>query len=132
MSPQQPKEPTRVDGDDLGSPGSESVPEPYAPMAAGAREAPEPLADPDALDAALDVEGVADDLAKTSTSGAEAVVGRWSTPAGRFARTAFALGVFFIVVAVIWEAFKWFFGDRGASRTSWAPVSTTSTTRSSG
>lgn len=71
----------------------------------------EALADPDAIEAALDVEGGADELAKEAGGGAESVVGRWSSPAGRLLRTVLAIGAFFVIVAVLWEAFKWLFGD---------------------
>lgn len=71
----------------------------------------EPLADPEAIEAALDVEGGADELAKESGRGAEAVVGRWQTPAGRLLRTVLAFVAFFLIVGLVWEAFKWLFGD---------------------
>lgn len=64
-----------------------------------------------ALDEALGIADAADDLAKASSGGAEAVVGRWSSPAGRIARTLLAFVVFFAVVFVVWEGFKWLFGD---------------------
>ena len=51
----------------------------------------------EAIEETLDVEGAADELAKSSTGGAEAVVGRWSSPVGRLARTILALVVFFAV-----------------------------------
>jgi NitT/TauT family transport system permease protein len=59
----------------------------------------------------LDVEGMADDIAKSSTSGAEAIVGGWSSSAGRIARTVLGFVAFFLIVALVWEAFKWLFGD---------------------
>jgi NitT/TauT family transport system permease protein len=71
----------------------------------------DPLADPTALDAALDVEGAADDLAKETGSGVEAIVGRWRTPFGRLTRTVLAFVAFFLIVALVWELFKWLFGD---------------------
>lgn len=69
------------------------------------------LARAEAIEETLDVEGTADELAKASAGGAEAVVGRWSSPAGRLARTVLAFVVFFLLVALVWEAFKWLFGD---------------------
>jgi NitT/TauT family transport system permease protein len=88
------------------------APPPYVPLAPGGLASEDdPLADPDALDAALGVESGADDLAKESTSGAEAVVGRWQTPIGRLARTVLAFVAFFLIVALAWELFKWLFGD---------------------
>jgi NitT/TauT family transport system permease protein len=72
---------------------------------------PGPLADPDALDVALDVADVADELAIRADSGAEAVVGRWSSPLGRLARTILAVVAFIAIVGIVWEAFKWFAGD---------------------
>jgi len=76
-------------------------------------QAPErdPLADPRAIEAALDVEGGADELAKTTGIGVEGVVGRWRSPGGRLARTVLAFVAFFLIVAVVWELFKWLFGD---------------------
>jgi NitT/TauT family transport system permease protein len=71
----------------------------------------EPLADPHAIDATLDVEGGADELARRSASGAEAVVGRWRSPSGRLLRSVLAFVAFFLIVAVVWELFKWLFGD---------------------
>jgi NitT/TauT family transport system permease protein len=65
----------------------------------------------DALEETLDFEGSADELAKSSTGGAEAVVGRWSSPVGRLTRTILALVVFFVLVFIVWEGFKWLFGD---------------------
>jgi NitT/TauT family transport system permease protein len=70
-----------------------------------------PLSDADALDVPLEVEGLADELAVSSRSGAESVVGRWSTPLGKLARTSLAILLFLVVGAVAWEAFKWIFGD---------------------
>ncbi len=88
------------------------APEPYAALAPhGLASADDPLADPDALDATLDVEGGADELALESGTGAEAVVARWHTPLGRLARTVLAFVVFFLIVALVWELFKWLFGD---------------------
>jgi NitT/TauT family transport system permease protein len=89
----------------------DSSPEPYVPMDAAAAAAEDPLADPDAIEAALDVEGGADELAKETGSGAEGIVGRWHTPAGRLARTVLAFVAFFLIVAIVWELFKWLFGD---------------------
>ncbi len=70
----------------------------------------DPLTDPDAIDAALDVEGGADQLASAADRGLASVVGHWSTPVGRLARTAFAIAAFLLMVAVVWEVFKWLFG----------------------
>jgi NitT/TauT family transport system permease protein len=64
-----------------------------------------------AIEETLDVEGTADEIAKGSTSGAESVVGRWTSPVGRLARTILAFVAFFVIVAFVWEAFKWLFGD---------------------
>lgn len=63
------------------------------------------------IEETLDFEGTADEIAKGATTGAEAVVGRWNTPAGRLARTALALVIFFGLVFLVWELFKWLFGD---------------------
>lgn len=63
-----------------------------------------------AIEQALDVEGVADEIAVESGAGAEAFVGRWQTPIGRFARTALALLAFFAISGLIWETLKWFGG----------------------
>jgi NitT/TauT family transport system permease protein len=84
--------------------GVERIPPPWDPGS-------EALEDPGAIEAALDVEGGADELAKASTSGAEAVVGRWTSPLGRLARTTLAILAFVFIVAIVWEAFKWLFGD---------------------
>jgi NitT/TauT family transport system permease protein len=70
-----------------------------------------PLADPDAIESALDVEGLADEIAVSSTQGVESVVGRWSSPLGRLARTVLAIGAFLLVIGLAWEAFKWLAGD---------------------
>jgi NitT/TauT family transport system permease protein len=64
-----------------------------------------------ALTDAIDVAGSAEVIAESASGGAEAVVGRWSTPAGRFLRSVLAIGVFLVVLAVAWELFKWLFGD---------------------
>jgi NitT/TauT family transport system permease protein len=72
---------------------------------------PDDLEHAEALEEALGVAGVADDIAKSSSGGAEAVVGRWSSPGGRIARTVLAFVVFFAIVFVVWEGFKWLFGD---------------------
>jgi NitT/TauT family transport system permease protein len=79
------------------------------PRERGAR--PGVLDDAAALDVALEIESVADELAVEAPAGAEAVVGRWATPLGRLARTALALAGFMVVVAIGWEVFKWLFGD---------------------
>src|SRR6186713_1633345 len=84
--------------------GVERIPPPWDPGS-------EALEDPGAIEAALDVEGGADELAKATTSGAEAVVGRWTSPLGRLARTTLAILAFVFIVAIVWEAFKWLFGD---------------------
>jgi NitT/TauT family transport system permease protein len=73
--------------------------------------APEP-GDPGAIEAALALERGADELAVEAEAGVEAVVGRWSSPLGRFLRTALAMLAFLAAVALAWEAFKWLFGDR--------------------
>ncbi|MFV2063721.1 MAG: ABC transporter permease [Chloroflexota bacterium] len=72
--------------------------------------APGPLQDPDGIDIALDVGDMADDIAVHTAGGAEGVVGRWSTPLGKFARTALALLVFMLLAGFIWETLKWFGG----------------------
>jgi NitT/TauT family transport system permease protein len=69
------------------------------------------LADPEAIEVALAVEGVADELATVSGEGAVPIVGRWTSPLGQVARTALALTVFVVLGAIVWEAFKWLFGD---------------------
>jgi len=60
---------------------------------------------------AAGIADVADALAVGSTSGAEAIVGRWSSPAGKLLRSVLALLAFFVIVGVAWELFKWVFGD---------------------
>jgi NitT/TauT family transport system permease protein len=91
------------------------VPMPYRALGPNTSAAwlPEPddLEHADAVEEAMGVAGVADDIAKGSSSGAEAVVGRWSTPVGRVTRTILAFVVFFAIVFVVWEGFKWLFGD---------------------
>lgn len=72
---------------------------------------PDDLEHAEAIEETLDFEGTADEIAKGSSSGAGAVVGGWTSPLGRLARTALALLVFFAVVFVTWELFKWLFGD---------------------
>ncbi len=67
----------------------------------------EPLADPEAGEVALDVGDAADDVAVHTVGGAEGVVGRWRTPLGQFARTAFALLAFMLIAGFVWEALKW-------------------------
>ena len=62
---------------------SSRPPEPYAPLAPEDRAEPDPLADPDALDAAMAVEADAEGLAKVSNGGLESVVGHWRSPLGR-------------------------------------------------
>ena len=52
---------------------------------------PDDLEHAEAIEETLDFEGTADEIAKGSSSGAEAVVGRWTSPLGRLARTALAL-----------------------------------------
>jgi NitT/TauT family transport system permease protein len=95
-------------------PADPRSPEPYETIAEhldrGAELRGDPLADPEAGEIALDVGDTADDIAVHATSGAEAVVGRWQTPFGRFLRTALALGAFFLIAGFIWEALKWFAG----------------------
>lgn len=58
----------------------------------------------------VDVAVTADALAVEADAGAERVVGRWSSPVGRYARTALALGLFFVVLGLIWEGAKWIGG----------------------
>ena len=70
----------------------------------------DPLADPEAGEVALDIGDAADDVAVHTVGGAEGIVGRWQTPLGRFARTALALGAFFLIAGFIWEVLKWFGG----------------------
>jgi NitT/TauT family transport system permease protein len=72
---------------------------------------PDDLDHADAIEETLGFGDTADELAKSSESGAEAVVGRWSSPLGRLARTFLAFVVFFGVVFLTWELFKWLFGD---------------------
>jgi NitT/TauT family transport system permease protein len=60
---------------------------------------------------AADVAGSVEVIAESASAGVEAVVGRWSTPGGRFLRSVLAIGVFLVVTAVAWELFKWLFGD---------------------
>jgi len=93
-----------------GSAPKDAGPESYPPLDAG--PAPRrPSADADAVDAALAVESAADELAVESGSGAEAVVGRWGSPLGRLLRSVLAFVAFFLIVGLVWEAFKWLFGD---------------------
>lgn len=109
----------RVDPADLPETQKETLsgrvtqaPQPYAPLAPGGLASEEdPLAEADAIDATLDVEGGANELAIESTTGAEAVVGRWQTPLGRLTRTILAFVAFFLIVFFVWELFKWLFGD---------------------
>jgi NitT/TauT family transport system permease protein len=77
----------------------------------GDRVLPLEPAPADALEVAMDVEGVAESMAVRGTSGAEAAVGRWQGPLGGFARTIVALVLFLLAAAVVWEGFKWLFGD---------------------
>lgn len=104
MTEQPAPDPTgrRVEGDAERSP--------YRPLDA-AQVGPDPLADPSALEAALAVEGGADELAVATGVGAEGVVGRWGSPVGGLTRTILAFVAFFAIVAVVWELFKWLFGD---------------------
>lgn len=90
---------------------SGSSTEPYEPRDVAPLAAADSRLDPDALEGALDVEGGADELAKETESGAEGVVGRWQTAIGRLARTVLAFVAFFLIVAFLWELFKWLFGD---------------------
>ncbi|MEX1294942.1 MAG: ABC transporter permease subunit [Candidatus Limnocylindrales bacterium] len=91
------------------------MPRPYRALGpnTSASWVPEPddLEHAGAIEEALDVAGVADDIAKSSSGGAEAIVGRWTSPWGRLARTVLAFVVFFALVFVVWEGFKWLFGD---------------------
>ncbi len=89
------------------------IPMPYRALGpnTSAWSQPDDLEHAEAIEEALDVEGTADELAKQSSGGAEAVVGRWSSPVGRFARTVLAFVAFFLIVALVWELFKWLFGD---------------------
>jgi len=89
-----------------------SPPEPYGVLEPdGLASERDALADPESYEVVLDVEGVADELATHSDRGAESVVGRWSTPLGQVARTTLALTIFLVAGALLWEAFKWLFGD---------------------
>ena len=90
-------------------------PTPYRALgpSASARWVSEPddLGHAEAIDEAMAVEDAADELAKSSTGGAGAVVGRWTSPFGRIMRTVLAFVVFFAIVFVVGEGFKWLFGD---------------------
>jgi NitT/TauT family transport system permease protein len=97
-----PSQPDRTDRDAAGEPG---------PVARLAGPDQDPLADPEALDAALAVEEAADELAKESGGGLESVVGRWRSPGGRLLRSVLAFVAFFLIVGFAWEAFKWLAGD---------------------
>ena len=101
--------------DDPDATEAQRVPMPYRALGPNTSAAwlPEPddLEHAEALEEAYGVAGVADDIAKGSSSGAEAVVGRWSTRAGRVSRTVLAFIAFFAIVFVTWELFKWLFGD---------------------
>jgi NitT/TauT family transport system permease protein len=89
------------------------VPMPYRALGpnTSAYASPDDLEHAEAIEETLDVEGTADAIAKTSRGGAEAVVGRWGSPLGRLARTVLAFVAFFLIVGLMWEAFKWLFGD---------------------
>jgi NitT/TauT family transport system permease protein len=89
------------------------MPTPYRALGpnTSAYSAPDALEHAEAIEETLDVEGTADEIAKASTAGAEAVVGRWGSPLGRVARTVLAFVVFFGIVFLVWELFKWLFGD---------------------
>jgi hypothetical protein len=52
-----------------------------------------------------------DATAKEAEEDAGSNAGRWSSPAARLLRVVLAIGVFLLVVALAWEAFKWVFGD---------------------
>ena len=69
------------------------------------------MAYPAAIEATLDVEGGAHELAVASSSGAEALAGPWRSPVGRLLRTVLAFVVFFLIVALLWESFKWLAGN---------------------
>ena len=58
-----------------------------------------------------DIGGSAESLVAGPSAGMEGRVGRWTSPAGRLLRTTLAMVVFFAIVAVAWEAFKWLAGD---------------------
>jgi NitT/TauT family transport system permease protein len=73
--------------------------------------ASDPLAEPDPVVAALDVEAGADQLAREARVGSEGVVGRRASPLGRLGRTILAFVAFFLIVGLVWELFKWLFGD---------------------
>ncbi len=66
---------------------------------------------PSSAEHSLDVGDSADILAQEATSGLEARVGRWSSPAGRLLRTVLAMGLFLLALACVWEGFKWLAGD---------------------
>ena len=83
---------------------------------------------PFGLEHALDDGDSADALAQEATSGVEARVGRWSSPAGRLLRTVLAIGLFLLVAGLVWEGFKWLFGRPVASD---VRASATSTSRRS-
>ena len=84
-------------------------PQPYRALGPNTSAAwvPEPddLEHAEALEEAYGVAGVADDIAKSSSGGAEAVVGRWDSPVGRVMRTVLAFIVFFAIVFFVWELF---------------------------
>ncbi|MGD8485207.1 MAG: ABC transporter permease subunit [Chloroflexota bacterium] len=89
------------------------MPMPYRALGpnTSAYASPDDLEHAEAIEETLDVEGTADEIAKTSRGGAEAIVGRWGSPVGRVARTVLAFVVFFGIVFLTWELFKWLFGD---------------------
>jgi NitT/TauT family transport system permease protein len=89
------------------------IPMPYralGPNTSASRGYGDHLDDAGAIDEAMDVEGVADEIAVESRAGAEGFVGRWQTPVGRFARTTLALIAFFLIAGLVWETLKWFGG----------------------
>jgi NitT/TauT family transport system permease protein len=71
----------------------------------------EALADPDVNDRGLELEGAADELVALAGVESEASSDRWGSPARRLLRTVLTFTVFFLIVAVVWEAIKWLFGD---------------------
>jgi len=101
--------------DDPGATEERRKPMPYRALgsntSATSGPPPDDLEHAGAIEETLDVEGTADEIAKGSRSGAEAVVGRWTSPLGRVARTVLAFAVFFGIIFLVWEGFKWLFGD---------------------
>jgi NitT/TauT family transport system permease protein len=69
------------------------------------------LVEADGIDTTPAPDDTADDLVLAASAGQAAIPGRWASPGRRLLRTVLAFVAFFLIVAVVWEAFKWLFGD---------------------